>query len=68
MILESSRDVSTGLILLIFEGDTPTQQQIDDYTYAHHGVTGKADIEPTSECKGLKNPGTIRVTPTHYAY
>ena len=63
MIYESSKDYGTGIILLLFEGEEPTLKEIDAYTQQNYGMTGWASIELPSEFKGMKNPGTITVSP-----
>lgn len=63
MIIDSSKDYSTGIVLLTFDGETPTKAEIDEYTYAYFGMTGEVSIEPPSEWSGFQNPGVIYVTP-----
>lgn len=65
MIYESSKDYGTGTILLLFDGDSPSQTEIDEYLTRNYGigVTGAVDVEPPSVFRGFKNLGTVTIKP-----
>ncbi len=65
MITESSRDFNNRTVLILFEGETPSVEQIKEYVRQQYNtepcycrVNG---IEQPSEFFGLKNPGTVSV-------
>lgn len=64
MIIESSK-YGNGMVVLLFDGDTPSNKEIKDYAQKYHGVNSlncKIEIETPSDSKRLKNSGTIRIT------
>ena len=65
MIYESSKDYGTGVISMHFDGDTPTQTEIDQYLTENYGIgiSGTVEIEYPSTFRGLQNPGVITVHP-----
>lgn len=63
-ITESSKDYGVNEILIHFEGDRPTSQQINNYVKDHYGAHGLIldyDISEPNDFKGLSNPGSIIV-------
>jgi hypothetical protein len=63
MIYESSREYGTMVITLLFDGDPPSKEEIDNYTRENYGETGEAFITPPSRYYGMDNPGVIIVIP-----
>lgn len=65
MIYESSKDHGTGAILMLFDGEPPSQTEIDEYLTENYGigVTGTVEVEPPSVFRGMHNPGTIAINP-----
>lgn len=62
-IYESSRDYFTGAVVMMWDGERPTDEQFRFYAEQMYGVTGELEIHVPSEHKGLRNPGTAVVTP-----
>ena len=62
-IYSSSKDYATGVITMLWDGDRPSHDEFLDYAKENYGVTGNLDIEDPTMFKGLRNPGTAKVTP-----
>jgi len=68
MIYESSKNYSTGEILMIHDGET-TVQEVRDYlqrNYSQEMSEGdQLQFEDASEHRGMKNPATISFSPAN---
>lgn len=64
MITDSSQDYFAGTITMIFEGEIPTYEEVNEYCYTNHRFRPNFNytIEPPSEYKGYTNPGTVVVS------
>lgn len=63
MIYESSVDYERDIIIALFDGETPTENDVNRYVADRFGVIAQTvSIHPPTEAKGLENPGTITVT------
>jgi hypothetical protein len=61
-IYESGIDYGTGNLIILFSGQTPSEEEIKNYVRRNYGrecVETESEIE--SSFRGLKNPGTIWV-------
>lgn len=63
-IYESSKDYATGEVLMLWDGDRPSNEEFIEYAKENHGVAGKLVIEDPTTFKGFQNPGTATVTPS----
>jgi len=65
MIYESSKDYLTGRVLLIFDGNAPTAEEVHQYCSKNYGfVPSQIDVElPDEGYGGHPNPGRIRCFP-----
>lgn len=63
MIYDSSKDYIGGFILMLFDGETPSDNEIREYVKKNYGddIDEIGEIDPVSEFHGLKNAGTIHV-------
>jgi len=64
MMYESSKDYGDNTILIIFDGETPSRDEIINYVEKNYGDVNNPtiDIEEPSEYNGLKNDGCINVS------
>jgi hypothetical protein len=65
MITDCSKDYMTGKVMLVFEGETPTDTEIDTYCLKNYGFSPKSTmlIEPNIGFGGYPNPGKIYCHP-----
>jgi hypothetical protein len=63
MIIESSKDYAAGRILILFKGEVPTQEEINEYCHLNYGFRPGIGytIEPENDFRGFINPGTVIV-------
>jgi len=64
-IYESHREYGTGLLLILWDGDKPSDEEFLDHAREQYGMDGTLTLEidyPT-EFRGMSNPGTATVTP-----
>lgn len=62
-IYDSSKDNGTGIVLMLWDGDRPSNEEFLDYAMENYGVTGSLVIEDPETFKGYQNAGTATVTP-----
>ena len=64
MIIDSSKDYFTGIVLLNFEGDTPSTKEINEWCSRHYGfIPSNIDIDEPNDFMGYINPGIIHCRP-----
>jgi len=65
MIYESTKDYLTGKVLLIYDGEEPTLEEIHDYCQRNYGFTPDSiDInQPDEGYGGHPNPGRVYCHP-----
>lgn len=63
MIFESQKDYVGGFILMLFDGEMPSDNEIREYVKKHYGddIDEIEAIDPVSQFYGLKNAGTVHV-------
>jgi len=63
MITDSSKNYLDNTLLLVFDGETVSEQEVRDYCQRYYGAEPvEIDIKPPSEgFGGYPNPGTVRV-------
>ncbi|MCL4722891.1 MAG: hypothetical protein KJZ90_01250 [Rhodocyclaceae bacterium] len=64
-IYESSKDYGTGVVLILWDGDKPSDEEFLKYARDKYGVDGALCVEPPTEFHGMTNPGTATVTPNY---
>ena len=58
--MESSKDYFTGDVTLLYTGDTPSEQEQQEYLRTNYsGTYTLADHSPPSVYNGLENPGIL---------
>lgn len=62
-IYESSKDYGTGVVLILWDGDKPSDEEFIEHALNEYGVTGVLSIEDPEEFRGMINPGTATVAP-----
>ncbi len=62
-ICESSKDYGTGGVLMLWDGERPSNVEFLEYAKKNYGVTGKLSVTSPSEFRGLKNLGSAEVQP-----
>jgi len=62
-IYESSKDYGTGQVLILWDGDKPSNEEFMKYARTEYGVTGALEVEEPTSFRGMTNPGTATVTP-----
>lgn len=62
-IYESSKDYGTGVVLILWDGDKPSDEEFLDHARAEYGTDGTLEIDYPTEFRGMTNPGTATVTP-----
>jgi hypothetical protein len=62
-IYESSKDYGTGSVLMLWDGDRPSNEEFIEYALENYGVTGSLKIEDPETFKGYQSAGTATVTP-----
>ncbi len=61
MITDSSKDYTTGQVLMTFEGEIPTYEEVNQYCFDNYGFRPNFDysVEPQTVYKGFTNSGTV---------
>jgi len=61
MLLDSSKDYFTGQVVITFDGDAPTREEVNMYCMRNYGFApgGEYEIEPPNDFMGYINPGTL---------
>ena len=62
-IYESSKDYGTGQVLILWDGDKPSNEEFMDHAQELYGVTGRLEVEAPTKFRGMMNHGTATVTP-----
>jgi hypothetical protein len=62
-IYDSSRDYGTGQVLILWDGDKPSDEAFLEHARELYGVVGRLEVEEPTEVRGMQNPGTATVTP-----
>lgn len=63
-IYESSKDYCTGVVLMFWDGDKPSDNEFFDHAKNEYGTAaGTLKIDYPTDFRGTRNPGTARVTP-----
>lgn len=62
-ICESSRDYGTGGVLILWDGEQPSEDEFREHALSLYGVTGQLQVDEQSEFRGMLNPGTATVLP-----
>jgi len=62
-IYESSKDYGTGVVLILWDGDRPSDDEFLEYAMASYGTTGTLEVYEPTDFRGMTNPGTATVTP-----
>ena len=62
-IYDSAKDYGTGHVLILWDGDKPSDEEFMDYAKRMYGTTGKLEVEDPQVFRGMENPGTATVTP-----
>lgn len=62
-IYESSKDYGTGQVLMLWDGDKPSNEEFLEYSKIWYGVTGTLEVEEPTVFQGMVNTGTAVVTP-----
>lgn len=61
-IYESSRDHADGSVLMLWDGDRPSDDKFTEYARQRYGVDGKlGHVSEPVVFRGLRNPGTAIV-------
>lgn len=61
-IFESSKDYGTGTVLILWDGDKPSDDEFIEHARDMYGVTGILMVEDPTIHKGGANPGTATIT------
>lgn len=62
-IYDSAKDYGTRQVLILWDGDKPSDDEFLEHAKELYGVTGCLEVEEPTEFRGMKNPGTATVTP-----
>lgn len=62
-IYESSKDYGTGQVLILWDGDKPSNEEFLEHAINEYGVTGALVVEEPTLFRGMENPGTATITP-----
>ena len=62
-IYEHTKDYGSGQVLILWDGDRPSDDEFLALARGEYGVIGRLEVEDPWEFRGLKNPGTATVTP-----
>ena len=62
-IYESSKDYGTGVVMILWDGDKPSDEEFLDHARNEYGTDGTLAIDFPTEFRGMTNPGTATVTP-----
>ena len=62
-IYDSSMDYGTKQVLILWDGDKPSDDEFHEHARELYGVVGRLYVEEPTEFRGMKNPGTATVTP-----
>ena len=62
-IYESSKDYGTGQVLILWDGDKPSNDEFLEYAMDEYGVAGTLEVEEPTEFRGMTNLGTAIVVP-----
>jgi hypothetical protein len=64
VITDSSKDYFTGKILMIYDGDIPSYEEVNQYCFDNYGFRPNFDytVEPPNEYRGYINHGTVIVS------
>lgn len=61
-IYESSKDYVTGKVLILWDGDRPTNDEFLEHATLVYGVKGSLiEVEEPTVFRGMENPGTAMV-------
>lgn len=61
-IYYSAKDYGTRQVLILWDGDKPSDDEFLEHAKELYGVTGCLEVEEPTEFRGMKNPGTATVT------
>jgi hypothetical protein len=64
-IYDSSKDYCTGIVLILWDGDRPSNEEFLEHAKNEYDTEGFLYVEPPTNFRGLVNPGTAEVTPLH---
>ena len=62
-IYESSKDYGTGQVLILWDGDKPSDDEFVEHAKNEYGTIGKLTVEEPTMFRGMSNPGTATVVP-----
>ena len=62
-IYDSSKDYGTGQVLILWDGDKPSNDEFLEHAMNEYGVTGTLEVEEPTVFQGMVNPGTAIVVP-----
>lgn len=62
-IYESSKDYGTGVVLILWDGDKPSDEEFIAHAKNEYETCGTLTIDYPTEFRGMTNPGTATVIP-----
>jgi len=62
-IYDSSQDYQTGQVLILWDGDKPSDDEFLEHARKLYDVVGRLEVETPTEFRGMQNPGTATVNP-----
>ena len=63
-IYESSKDYGTGVVLILWGGDKPSDEEFLDHAWKEYGIDGLLEVEYPTEFRGMSNLGTATIKST----
>ena len=62
-IFESSKNYVNGAVLILWDGDKPSDEEFLDHARSQYGTEGALSVDGPTEFRGMMNPGVATVTP-----
>jgi len=61
MITESSKDYVTGNVLMLWDGEVPTYEEVNQYCFDNYGFRPNFnyEVDAPNDFMGYINPGTV---------
>ena len=63
MILGSSKDYGTGVVLIIWDGIRPSDDEFHAHAAEEYGTTGALEVYDPVHHRAGNNPGAATITP-----
>ena len=60
-IYDSSIDRGTGVVLILWDDDRPSDDEFLAHAREEYGVSGDLEVEDPTAFRGLYNPGTATI-------